>query len=42
MGTSELADFLEQNFSKKTYTELSVNQNKSLIQSSKCEAYDFD
>lgn len=42
MGTSELADFLEQNFSKKTYTELSANQNKSLIQSSKCEAYDFD
>lgn len=31
MGTSELADFLEQNFSKKTYTELSANQNKSLI-----------
>ena len=42
MGTSELADFLEQNFSKKTYTELSASQNKSLIQSSKCEAYDFD
>ena len=33
MGTSELADFLEQNFSPKTYTELSANQNKSLIQS---------
>ena len=42
MGTSELADFLEQNFSKKTYTELSASQNKSLIQSSKCEADDFD
>ena len=42
MGTSELADFLEQNFSPKTYTELSANQNKSLIQSPKCEAYDFD
>ena len=38
----EIARFLDKQFQKKSYKELSANNNGSLIESEKCEAYDFD
>lgn len=42
MEIVEIARFLDKQFQKKSYKELSANNNGSLIESEKCEAYDFD
>lgn len=42
MKIVEIAGFLDKQFQKKSYRELSANNNGSLIESEKCEAYDFD